>query len=237
MTNKSSTEEFIQKAILIHGNKYNYTLVQYIKNKIKVKIICLIHGIFEQTPDAHLQGRGCQKCVNREKVTTDGFIQKAILVHGNKYDYSLSIYINSQTKIKIRCIKHNHIFEQTPHSHLAGGGCPKCANGYSKYEDMIEYHLKNYNINFIREHRFIDCVGIKNKLPFDFYLPDHNICIEFDGMHHYEPLYGINKLNIIKKLDSIKTKYCLDNNIKLIRIPYWEYKTIESIISNLFVNT
>jgi hypothetical protein len=232
---KLTIDLFVEKARLKHGNKYDYSLVQYINNDIKVKIICPIHGVFEQSPHDHLKGHACPNCDYRKKLTIDLFIEKARLIHGNKYDYSLVQYTNNRAKINIICPKHG-IFVQVAKSHLSGAGCPKCSVLYSKGEEKIEKYLKRYNIKFISQHKFNNCKGEKHKLPFDFYLPNHNICIEFDGKQHYEPLHGLPQFNKRLIRDKIKTKYCIDNNIKLIRIPYWEKSNIESIILSIMIN-
>lgn len=99
--------------------------------------------------------------------------------------------------------------------------CEKCCNLESALEHKTCKWLNENNINYIRQHRFEDC-KYKKSLPFDFYLPDHNICIEVDGQQHYKvDSKYYNKLVEIR--DNIKTKYCEDKNIKLIRIPYWEF--------------
>lgn len=140
-TKLSNTEEFIKKAIKIHGKiKYGYSLVKYIGYKIKVKIICWIHNeVFEQTPEKHLLGRGCQKCGGSNRSNTEEFIQKAKKVHTKIiHDYSLVDYVNSITKVKIIC-PNNHIFEQKPADHLTGKSCPKCAkNAKMTREIFIE---------------------------------------------------------------------------------------------------
>jgi len=119
---KLTTIDFIEKSINIHGNKYDYSLVEYVGSKMKVKIICRIHGVFEQIPTHHLNGVGCS---GNKKYTTEEFIKKATKIHNNRYDYSLVDYINTNTKVKIICKKHG-IFEQTPKKHLKGQECPKC---------------------------------------------------------------------------------------------------------------
>ena len=124
MMKKSTTKEFITKAKLIHGNKFDYSNVHYIKAIRYVKIICKIHGEFNQTPNQHLCGAGCPKCAGRHKTTSD-FIQQAKQIHGNKFDYSKSQYVGATNKLKIICHKHES-FLQTPDSHLHGSGCPKC---------------------------------------------------------------------------------------------------------------
>src|ERR1017187_4767031 len=115
---KSNKEEFISKSIAIHKEKYEYFLFEYINSKTKGKIICKDHGVFEQSPNSHLQGIGCYKCglikiSNFRKSNKEEFISKAKLVHGNTYDYSLFEYIGVHTKGEIVCKKHG-VFEQQP---------------------------------------------------------------------------------------------------------------------------
>jgi len=226
---KFNTEEFIEKSKLVHNNFYDYSLVDYINAQSRIKIICPIHGVFEQIPNNHLRDRGCKKCAGTVKSNTEEFIEKSKLVHNNFYDYSLVEYIDARIKIKIICPIHG-IFEQVPNSHLNGNGCSKCNS--SKGEIEIENHLKNNNIFYVNQKRFKDCINIK-PLPFDFYLSDYNICIEYDGEQHFRSVKtwgGEERFIISKKKDAIKTKYCEDNGIKLIRIPYWEKDNIEDIL-------
>ncbi len=114
-----------------------------------------------------------------------------------------------------------------------GIGCPLCK--ISKGEMKINNYLQNNKILFKNQKTFHNCRSLKNNLlKFDFYLIDYNICIEYDGEFHYIPLFNNEKYqeNLIKTQyhDKIKTQYCLDNNIKLIRIPYWEFNNIETIL-------
>ncbi|MCK9445437.1 hypothetical protein M0Q50_00920 [bacterium] len=139
MSKKKTTEEFIYDVKKIHGDKYDYSLVEYINNRTKVKIICPIHGVFEQIPIAHNQNKGCNKCGSTYKLTTEFFISKSINIHGNKYDYSLSKYINNSSKIKIICPEHG-VFEQIPNNHLNGYGCEKCS--IKNRKKSIEYFIK-----------------------------------------------------------------------------------------------
>jgi hypothetical protein len=130
-TRKMTTEEFIENASQIHGNIYNYSKTLYKKSIEKVIIICKEHGEFEQTPNRHLCGHGCQICAhkkisNSRKMTTEQFIENAKLIHVDKYDYSKVEYnINSENVIII-CKKHGE-FEQTPNGHLASKGCRECS--------------------------------------------------------------------------------------------------------------
>jgi very-short-patch-repair endonuclease len=138
-----TTEIFIEKSTKIHENKYDYSLVNYINGRTKIKIICPIHGIFEQKPSEHLSNQGCGKCANKN-ITTDEFIEKVKKIHNNLYNYSLVDYKKSKEKIKIICKKHG-FFYQTPSDHLSGMGCPKCANKNITTDEFIEKAKKIHN--------------------------------------------------------------------------------------------
>ena len=140
---KLTTETFIKKAIKKHGNKYDYSNVEYINSKTKICIICPIHGEFWQTPAMHLYGNGCPKCKAKKqgdmhRKTNEQFIKEARAVHGNKYDYSKVEYKGTHTKVCIICPKHGE-FWQTPRRHLEGDGCPKCyGNAKLTTEEFIK---------------------------------------------------------------------------------------------------
>lgn len=135
-------EEFVNRSIDIHGNKYDYSKVKYINMETKVCIICPDHGEFYQTPKSHIIRKyGCSKCGrnscgNKLKLELTDFINKAKNVHGNKYDYSKVDYKNANTKICIVCPEHGE-FYQTPHDHLKGSGCPKC--GIETVRKILSY--------------------------------------------------------------------------------------------------
>jgi hypothetical protein len=127
-----TTEQFIKKAKSIHGNKYDYSKVNYIKSYIKVIIICPKHGEFLITPNNHLSKKaGCSICFGNKTLTTKQFIIKANDIHNNRYDYSLVQYINTSSKVKVKCNKHG-IFNVTPNDHLSNCGCPDCGIEHSK---------------------------------------------------------------------------------------------------------
>lgn len=134
-------EQFISESNIKHNFKYDYSKTIYKRNSIKVIIICPIHKEFEQIPANHLAGSGCQKCgfISSAKIqtlSTEKFIQKAIEIHKDKYDYSETIYIHHKPKIIIRCKNCNTKFKQSPHHHLEGRGCKKCNSrlGWTKTE-------------------------------------------------------------------------------------------------------
>jgi very-short-patch-repair endonuclease len=143
---KSNTNEFIIKARLKHNDKYDYSKVNYINDYTKIIIICKEHGEFKQQPNSHLRGTGCPGCSNTRKYTTDDFINRSITIHGNRYDYSKSIYIDKFIKIIIICKEHGE-FELQPAYHLKGTGCLKCSKTYSidKKLDFINKSIDKHN--------------------------------------------------------------------------------------------
>lgn len=232
-----SLDDFVKRANIIHSNKYDYSKSKYKDTKEKIEIICPQHGVFFQKPEKHLAGQGCTMCsiekgVFKVRGTAENFIAKAEKIHSKKYDYSKIIYKNSDTKVLIICPKHGSFF-QTPDSHLRSG-CPRCNESYG--ERLISRYLQEHNIEYERQKKFEGC---KNKkcLPFDFFIPVLNVCIEYDGVIHFFPLDsygGVKGFEALKKRDEIKNKFCQENNIKLIRIPYYMPKPkIRSIFDSI----
>lgn len=222
-----TTEKFIEEAKKIHGNKYNYHKVKYINYNTKVIIICTKHGDFEISPLHHINSKsGCQKCGYnvlslKSTYTQEEFTNKAKETHGEKYDYSLVKYTDSKIKVNIICKKHGE-FKQMPAMHLQGQGCPNCVN--SMGENEIFYLLTKNNIKFNTQHKFDNCVH-KRKLPFDFYLPQKNVCIEFQGAQHYSAYHHMGGEKAYQKLivnDQIKKEFCKKNNITLLEIKFDE---------------
>ena len=236
-----TTEKFVKKAQLVHGNKYDYSKVIYINAHIEVTIICPVHGEFLQSPNAHLdQKQGCPKCGNiakglKHRNTTDFFIETAKKVHDNRYDYSGVIYIKNRIEVAIICSVHGE-FLQKPHSHLRGSGCPVCQK--SKGEIKISKILDNKNIKYIKQKRFKDCINPKTKypLPYDFYLPQQNTLIEFNGQQHYinNGHWHTNKYTFADQQyrDSLKQQYALYNGYKYLIIKYND-KNIEEKLNNI----
>ena len=122
---KKTKEEFIKGARKKHGDKYDYSKVDYVNKRTKVCIICHEHGEFWQTPSSHLQGKGCPICGGTSTLTKEELIKKARKVHDNKYNYTKVEYVNNKTKVCIICPEHGE-FWQTPYDHFYGCGCPKC---------------------------------------------------------------------------------------------------------------
>lgn len=140
-------------------------------------------------------------------------------------------YIGAHEQYSFLC-EHNHIYKTTWSEFLTGTRCSICNK--SKGEKKISNVLDFYSVYFIQQYKFKDC-KLKIKLPFDFYLPLYNICIEYQGIQHYEAVDyfgGKDQLVIQQNNDQIKRDYCLNNNIKLIEIPYWDFESIEQILLN-----
>jgi len=175
---KITTEDFIKKAQAVHGDTYNYSKVIYTGIKNKISIICYKHGIFEQMPIYHLMGRGCSKCVKLEPLNTEEFINRAIKKHGNKYDYSKTLYINTRTKVTIICLEHGE-FTQSPYSHFRGHGCKECYKNKDHHysgmttKEFIERSIKIFNdkydyskTEYINYHTELILTCIKHKKDF-----------------------------------------------------------------------
>jgi very-short-patch-repair endonuclease len=232
-----SVDDFISQSKEVHGDKYSYDGVLYRNDSSKVEILCPEHGIFSQTPNKHLRGQGCPGCrinnirIGNIKKYSQLFPSKANKVHNNKYIYTNTNYINTDTKIEIVCPIHG-AFLQKANNHLSGKGCQKCNQSHG--ERKIETFLIDNSILYERQKKFDDCKNI-TMLSFDFWIESKNLLIEFDGIQHFLPVEvmgGEKSLEYTKKCDSIKSKYCIDNNINLLRINYKEIRNIENILSN-----
>lgn len=138
---RKSLDEFVNGAKVVHGDKYDYSKVDYVNNSTKVCIMCPRHGEFWQTPLNHLNGYGCPKCGNESKgehnrKLFEEFERSAKLVHGSKYEYDGGTYVSLAEKTRIICPKHGE-FWQTPHNHVRGHGCPYCANKLKTKDDFV----------------------------------------------------------------------------------------------------
>lgn len=233
-------EQFIKKARKVHGNMYNYSKTNYINNRTKVVITCPIHGDFEQRPDIHLNGHGCLECGGNKKSTTEEFIKKAREVHGNKYNYNKTNYINSYSKVTITCPIHGD-FEQIAWNHLVGNGCPHCKS--SKLEESVRDALEKNNIDFIPQGTW-DWLVYKDHQYVDFYLPRLNVVIECQGEQHFKAVNFFGGEEGFKSTvdhDKNKLKLCTEHGIKVLYVadlgdnygyPY-EVLNIENLVNKL----
>lgn len=203
--NRNTLQDFITKSNSIHGEgKYDYSLVVYKNSHVAVTIICKEHGKFEQTADAHMRGHGCPTCGYkiRAKANTnpaEDFFKKVLLIHGEgRYDYTKFVYVNTDTKGTIGCLKNpkHGFFEQKPHHHLQGKGCPKCSRSVSNKETAWLDSLRLPNDKF---HRQVKIEIDNKKYNVDGYDPLTNTVYEFHGdywhgnLNLYEPDF-INKV-------------------------------------------
>lgn len=217
-----TTSEFIDKAKKVHKNLYDYSKVDYVNNNTKVCIICPEHGEFWQLPSNHLRGTGCPKCFGGVLDSKEIFISKAQKVHGHKYDYSKVLYTNSNTQVIISCPIHGE-FLQKPAHHLQAEGCPSCNK--SKGEQLIKIWLDSRNINYLAQFKIpIDkTINSSGYALVDFYLPEFNTYIEYNGIQHYvaKDYFGGNlRLKQQQARDQYLRDYCSQYNINLLEIRY-----------------
>jgi len=229
-----TTNDFIEKANSIHKNKYDYSLAVYENIKSKITIICPIHGSFIQNTGCHLQGSGCTLCGYYKNAilsrnTLEEFIEKAIQVHGNKYDYTHTVYTTTHNYVGIICKIHGS-FQQTPHSHMGGSGCPNCANSQHigriskismEWIDMIKVNHPLLQIEFnIPTTRYYA----------DAFDPDTNTIYEFYGdyWHGNPKRYDSNTINKTTKCTmgelyertNIRKNKCIELGYRYVEI--WE---------------
>ena len=233
---RKTIDSFIEKSKEVHGNKYDYSKVNYINNHTKVCIICPEHGEFWQTPTNHMSGQNCPLCshISRVKNKTkrlNEFIEKANIIHRYLYKYDKAVYKTARTNIIITCPKHGD-FKQTPDNHLKGCGCPKCQT--SILENKVMNALRENGIEFIHRHSFEWLfVDKQHKQSLDFYLPKENIAIECQGRQHLKPsgTFGSKKMTSeevyekVKNLDEQKNIKCKEHGIKML---YYTEDNIET---------
>lgn len=164
---KRTTEEFIEEAKIRHGDRYDYSLVDYKRKDKHIKIICKKHGVFKQAPNSHLKYNGCKKCSQKGRKkggfdTIEIFIEKAKKVHESRYDYSLAEYVDSKTQVSIICKKHG-VFSQTPCIHLAGSGCDRCGreSHIEKISGDTEKFIKEATEIYGDEYGYQDVIYVK----------------------------------------------------------------------------
>jgi Zn finger protein HypA/HybF involved in hydrogenase expression len=227
-TQKLTLKEFVKRAKKKHENKYGYNESVYEGIFKPIKIYCKkCNKYFLQRANDHLQGCGCPKCKGKSRsesrtFTTAYFIKLAQEKHNDKYRYNKVYYKNAYTKIEIYCNKCKKYFWQMPYSHLQGCGCPKCklSKGEIDTKLCLEKRIGIKNIEI--QKRYNDCRH-KLPLPFDLYLSDYNILIEYHGKQHYVAINYFGGKKAFKdrqKKDRIKADYAKKNNIKFIVIPY-----------------
>lgn len=227
-------DEYIEDVQKVHGDAYKVTS-QYIGAHDNIEVLHMKCGRTRSVnANSVLQGKRCVFCYNEGRVkTTEEFKEEVYRLEGDDYVIE-SRYERASQPILIThnvdsCMK---TFRMSPNSFLsAGQRCPTCA--FSKGEDNVRKVLEGLNLDYIHEKEFDGLVNVR-PLRYDFYIEELNLLIEFDGIHHYEPVEhfgGIKYFNYIKRNDAKKNQYCKDNNINLLRIPYTEMYNEEEIIT------
>lgn len=215
--------EFIEKAVKIHGKKYEYSNVKYINTETKVEIICnSCKHIFFQTPNSHLNGNGCKKCaiikrIEKRTKSLSDFIAQAKIIHKDKYNYDSTVYINDKTKVKVFCNLHKEFFNISPRKHLNKCGCKKCGIISSSKK------LKTPEINYLNKVKLLH--------------PDITILSEYINGNCYiffKDKYGYGKVraqNLLKFKPNIrsainKTEYFI-NQAREVHGDLYDYSLVE----------
>ena len=215
-------------------DEINYILLtkEYINNKTKLDIICDKGHEWHPTFDNFInKDRRCRKCADIQNSINQKLSWEEILNRVEPYGYKMisteDEYINQDSKLKAIC-PNGHEYEFCINNFQQGKRCSKClmSGGEQEIARILDKYLVEYTFNYRFQDNFI-----KTK-PFDFKIYNKNICIEFDGQQHFHIQFGKNLLDLMNQryIDNIKTQYCKDNNIKLIRIPYWNFDKIEEIL-------
>lgn len=236
-TIKKTDEMFKSEVFNLVGDDYEF-IGEYVNAKTKMKVKHkLCNYEYTVTPNTFLNGNRCPKCSGNIKSSHEDFVEKVNGLVGDEY-VVIGKYNNAKTKITIKHEICDSIYDVSPNNFLKGKRCPNCNESHGELE--IARFLKLNDLNFTRQYTNDNCKNIM-PLRFDFAIWDSQnelIClIEFDGKQHFQPqafFGGQEKFEYLKENDSIKNKYCSDNNINLIRIPYWDFERIEEILSKEF---
>ena len=217
---------------------------EYVDSQTKVGLLCKVCGnIFYKVPNKMTScGEGCYFCSKKNwHKTTESFQKELDNRFPNTYEV-LTEYVKARKPLLVKRIPCGHIYKVSPDNLLRGKGCALCTIRQSHYMDIVEDYFKKHNIIFEKEKRFDDCRNIR-VLPFDYYIPDKNLCIEVDGEFHYphvtyeksdQTLKGASQQEAVHERNLIKTAYCEQNGIDLLRLPYFEEKNFEKILDDKF---
>ena len=243
MSRRKTNDEFKRELKEVHGDRFDL-LSEYVNNCTKVKLKCNICGnVIEKMPSKLVTSskEGCYICSKKNRYKTSDVLQKEIdSISPGEYTI-VGKYIGSRKKIMVIRNDCNHTYDITPDNLLRGRGCPKCGIRQSHYMDIVERYLDDNNIHYVKEKTFEDC-RFKRCLPFDYYIPSQNVCIEVDGEFHFnrktKSFSLASSYEETKKRDAIKGSYCKRNKIKLIRLPFYlKDSFIDILDKELYVNT
>jgi hypothetical protein len=226
-TKKITKEYFLSKTNELYGDLFKYPNLSFDNCHDKIEIECTKHGSFYNKLHIHLKTNSCIGC--RKERRFNEYKKQCEIIHNNKFDYTLTDFSITTNSVQITCTKHG-LFEQLLHSHKSGIGCPKCSTSRGE-TSIINYLIKKEIIYFHQEV----VTYLNKKHIFDFYLPNYNLFIEYDGEQHFKSIDYFGGDDEFKKIihnDNLKNEYCKLNNINLLRIPYTEFKKIENILDD-----
>lgn len=244
-TRFKSFDEVIADANQIHEHEYQYTAIlqdnDHIATTDRLLINCPIHGQFTQTINKHVYQRtGCRQCFTERNArtrskTTEQFIKDSIRTHGKRYSYDSVDYRGAHQHVLITCPDHG-LFSISPANHvLKQQGCNVCAS--SGPELIIRQWCIDNNIRYIQQYKPDGCVSPTTgaQLRFDFFLPDNNLLIEYDGIYHYQPIdhgtgTSVEDFHAGQHRDRTKTEYAKKNGIPLLRIPFFEKQSLSALL-------
>lgn len=234
---RKSHEQFVEEVRNLHPD---ITVVgEYVNSNTKIEFMCSKGHIWKSAPSNLLSGCSCPFCKG-ERISALKFkTHKQFLGEVLELGIDITVlgrYHSAREHILCRCNKCNHEWMITPNNLLRGFGCPKCKK--SKGEQAVEEYLIANNIVFETQKRFADCID-QRPLPFDFYLPEYNMLIEYQGAQHYMATHRMGdeeKLIYRQKHDCIKREYCKDKGINLLEIPYTNLNQVSEILSDV-INT
>lgn len=199
---KLTTQDFIIKSRLVHGDLYDYSKVDYVNMYTDVEIVCKKHGSFYQNPSNHVRGAGCSICnkIDKRILPKSEFIKRSKKIHGSVYDYSTVHYTNTKTKVSIICPEHG-VFEQTPEKHMAGHGCPKCClncrddkESFVKKARLVHGDLYDYSkVNYVNSQTKV-CI-VDSKFGDFMQMPYAHLNGEGHPLRKAEKCYATKKKN------------------------------------------
>jgi hypothetical protein len=232
--NKSlSFDEFVERSTKAHEIQYDYSCVNWENTKTPVEIICHKHGMFEQTPEVHMNGHGCKPCAferisNNSTNSFEWFMEIANRLHDNRYSYDENSYTNTNGKVDINCSRHGK-FTQRVDGHLyANAGCPSCAHIRSKAEDEIKAWIESvYSGEVQQGNREILCPK-----ELDIVLPDIKLAIEYCGLRWHSEVFGGKS----KKYHLDKFTKCKERGYTLITIFEDEWLSKRPIVEKVLMN-
>lgn len=236
-----TTERYCQAVRDINPNIE--VLGEYVSAKTPILHKCKIDNHeWETIPDRVLRKAGCPMCANRTISQKLSKTHKQYVKEVSIYNPDIEVlgqYAGASTQILHKCKKDGHEWMIAPSNVLLGCGCPQCKE--SKGERIVRQWLERNKVIYKSQYKFSDCKD-KCALPFDFYLPEYNTCIEYDGGQHFFPVnfsgegaeYTEQQFKTTQYHDQIKNQYCADNGITLLRIPY--FKNVEEELNNFFIH-